>query len=47
MLKKIMVYFKNTDSLQIQLDFYALLFISAGIFSAAYLTGMIAGWIKK
>ena len=47
MLKKIKKYFKNTDRLQIQQDFYALLFISAGIFSAAYLTGRIAGWIKK
>lgn len=30
MLKKIKEYFKNTDRLQIQQDFYALLFIAAG-----------------
>lgn len=47
MLKKIKEYFKNTDRLQIQQDFYALLFIAAGSISAVYLTVMIAGWLKK
>lgn len=47
MLKKIKEYFKNTDRLQIQQDIYVLLFIAAGIFSAIYLTVMIAGCIKK
>lgn len=47
MFKKIKEYFKNTDRLQIQQDFYALLFIAAGILSVIYLTGMIAGWIRK
>ncbi len=47
MFKKIKEYFKNTDRLQIQQDFYALLFIAAGSISAIYLTVMIAGWLKK
>ena len=47
MLKKIKEYFKNTDRLQIQQDFYALLFIAEGSISAIYLTVMIAGWLKK
>ena len=47
MLKKIKEYFKNTDRLQIQQDFYALFFIAAGSISAIYLTVMIAGWLKK
>lgn len=47
MFKKIKEYFKNTDRLQIQQDFYALFFIAAGIFSAIYLTALIGGWIKK
>ncbi|MCX4257758.1 MAG: hypothetical protein OSJ54_12650 [Oscillospiraceae bacterium] len=47
MLKKIKEYFKNTDRLQIQQDFYALLFIAAGSISAIYLTVMIAGRLKK
>lgn len=47
MLKKIKEYFKNTDRLQIQQDFYALLFIAAGSISAIYLTVLIARWIKK
>lgn len=47
MLKKIKEYFKNTDRLQIQQDIYVLVFICAGIFSAIYLTVMIAGCIKK
>ena len=37
MLRKIKEYFKNTDRQQIQQDMYVLLFIAAGIFSAAYL----------
>jgi len=47
MFRKIKEYFKNTDRLQIQQDMYVLLFIAAGIFSAIYLTVMIAGWLKK
>lgn len=47
MFKKIKEYFKNTDRLQIQQDFYALFFIVAGSISAIYLTVMIAGCIKK
>lgn len=47
MLKKIKEYFKNTDKLQIQQDFYALFFIVAGSISAIYLTVLIAGCIKK
>lgn len=45
MLKKIKEYFKNTDRLQIQQDFYALLFIAAGIFSTAYLIKL--GVVRK
>lgn len=47
MFRKIKEYFKNTDRLQIQQDFYALFFIVAGSISAIYLTVMIAGCIKK
>ena len=47
MFKKIKEYFKNTDRLQIQQDFYALLFIAAGSISAIYLTVMIVGVMKK
>lgn len=47
MLKKIKEYFKNTDRLQIQQDFYALFFIAAGSISAVYLTVLIAGWFRK
>ena len=47
MFRKIKKYFKNTDRLQIQQDFYALFFIVAGSISAIYLTVMIAGCIKK
>lgn len=47
MFRKIKEYFKNTDRLQIQQDFYALFFIVAGSISAVYLTVMIAGCIKK
>ena len=47
MFKKIKEYFKNTDRLQIQQDFYALLFIAAGSISAIYLTALIGGCIKK
>ena len=47
MLKKIKEYFKNTDRLQIQQDFYALFFIVAGSISAVYLTVLIAGWLRK
>lgn len=47
MFKKIKEYFKNTDRLQIQQDFYALFFIVAGSISAIYLTVLIARCIKK
>ena len=47
MLKKIKEYFKNTDRLQIQQDFYALFFIVAGSISAVYLSVLIAGWLRK
>ena len=47
MFRKIKEYFKNTDRLQIQQDFYALFFITAGTFSAIYLTVMIVGVMKK
>ncbi len=47
MLKKIKEYFKNTDRLQIQQDFYALFFIAAGSISAVYLMVLIAGWLRK
>ncbi len=47
MFRKIKEYFKNTDRLQIQQDFYALFFIAAGSISAIYLTVLIAGWLKK